>query len=419
MKTIYNRSTFFFILFFLAQLVPGQGLPTAKPEEVGLSSKRLDRIKPVLQSYVDQGKLPGLISLVARHGKVVHFEKYGQMDTEKEMQYDTIFRIASMTKPVTSVAVMMLYEEGYFQLNDPVSKFIPEFKNLKVFSKMDKDGPVLVEPKRPVTIRDLLTHTSGLTYGFFGNTPVNRMYRKAGLYGGTLKEMIQKLSKLPLLYQPGTKWHYSMSTDVLGYLVEVISGKPLDKFLEERIFKPLKMKDTGFYVPVEKIGRFAARYGLTKDGGMEVIEKPGTRNVSKPPKYLSGGGGLVSTAPDYIRFAQMLLNKGELEGIRILGRKTVEFMTRNHLPDELLPIHPILPGKGFGLGFAVLVNVPQSYLIGSEGEFEWRGIYNTFFWVDPEEELIMILMTQFTPYLHYPVNKEFKILTYQAVIDWE
>jgi CubicO group peptidase (beta-lactamase class C family) len=417
MKSIYKTAMGFLILFFLAQFVPGQGLPTAKPEQVGLSSKRLERINPIMQSYIDQGKLPGLITMIARQGKVVHFEKYGLMDTNKQMQLDAIFRIASMTKPVTSVAVMILYEEGHFQLDDPVSKYIPEFKNIKVFSKMDNNELIVVEPKRPMTIHDLLTHTSGLTYGIFGNTPVDAMYRRAGLFRGTLKEMVQKLSKIPLLYHPGTKWHYSISIDVLGYFVEVVSGKPLDKFLEQRIFKPLKMKDTGFYVPEEKISRFAARYGLSKDGGIEVIEKPETSNKSRPPRFLSGGGGLVSTASDYIRFAQMLLNKGELEGTRILGRKTVEFMTRNHLSDELLPIHPILPGKGFGLGFAVLVDVPQSYIIGSEGEFEWRGIHNTFFWVDPEEELVMILMTQFTPYLHYPINKEFKVLTYQAIID--
>ncbi|MCP5107928.1 MAG: serine hydrolase [bacterium] len=406
---------FFLILLFLPRQVPGQGLPTAKPEDAGLSSTRLARIKPVMQGYVDRGKLAGLMTMVARQGKVVHFETYGRMDTGKEMRHDTIFRIASMTKPVTSVAVMMLYEEGYFQLYDPVSKFIPEFKKVKVFSKMDRDKPVLVEPKRPMTIRDLLTHTSGLTYGFFGKTPVNEMYRSAGLYNGTLKEMIPKLSELPLLYQPGTRWHYSMSTDVLGYLVEVISGKPLDEFLEERIFKPLKMKDTGFYVPKEKLNRFAARYGL-KDGHLKVIEKPGTSNKTKAPKFLSGGGGLLSTAPDYIRFAQMLLNKGQLEGVRILGRKTVELMTMNHLPDEFLPIHPVLSGKGFGLGFAVLVDVPRFQITGSEGEFEWRGIYNTFFWVDPAEELVAILMTQFSPYLYYPVHDEFRVLTYQAII---
>ena len=414
MKTIFTTLIFFLILFFLPQQVPGQGLPTAKPEDVGLSSTRLDRIKPFIQSYVDQGKLAGLITMVARQGKVVHFETYGRMDTEKEMQHDTIFRIASMTKPVTSVAIMMLYEEGYFQLYDPVSKFIPEFKKVKVFSKMDQDKPVLVESKRPITIRDLLTHTSGLTYGFFGKTPVDEMYRSAGLRNGTLKEMILKLSKLPLLYQPGTKWNYSFSTDVLGYLVEVISRKPLDEFLEERIFKPLKMKDTGFHVPKEKMNRFAARYSLKK-GHLNVLKKPENYNRAKAPKFLSGGGGLLSTAPDYIRFALMLLNKGELEGTRILGRKTVELMTMNHLPDEFLPIHPVLSGKGFGLGFAVLVDVPQSHMIGSVGEFEWRGIYNTFFWVNPAEELVMILMTQFSPYLHYPVHDEFKVLTYQAI----
>jgi CubicO group peptidase (beta-lactamase class C family) len=404
-------------LFFLIPLLPAKNLPTAKPEEVGLSPERLTRIKPVMQGYIDQDKLPGLITLVARRGKVVHFEKYGNMDKNKPMQYDTIFRIASMTKPVTGVAVMMLYEEGHFLLDDPVSKFIPGFKDVKVFSGVEKGEMKCVEPGSPITIRDLLTHTAGLTYGAFGDTPVDLLYRKAGLYRGTLKDMVQKLTKIPLLYQPGSRWHYSVATDVLGYLVEVISGQPFDRFLEQRLFKPLGMKDTGFYVPGENISRFAALYGLRKDGSIKIIDSPAASRYARPPEFVSGGGGLVSTVSDYFRFAHMLLNKGEYEGKRFLGRKTVEFMTRNHLPEEFLPIHPVLPGKGFGLGFAVLVDVPGSKTIGSAGEFEWRGINNTFFWVDPEEELIMILMTQFSPYLYYPVNKQFKVLTYQAIVD--
>ncbi len=418
MKTNYKTLTLFLVLFFLAPSVSGQGLPTAKPNEMGFSSTRLNRIKPFMQSYVDQGKLPGLITMIARHGKVVHFEKYGVMDVDKPMQFDTIFRIASMTKPITSVAIMMLYEEGKFLLNDPISKFIPKFKDVKVFSHIDKNGLRLVEPNNPITIRDLLTHTSGLTYGFFGNTPVDSMYRKAALFSGTLEEMVQKVTKLPLIYQPGTKWNYSVSTDVLGYLVEVLSGKPFNEFLQQRVvFKPLGMNDTDFYVPQGKINRFAASYRRAKDGTIQVSDKPETSTFLKHPTLCSGGGGLVSTASDYMRFAQMLLNKGELEGTRLLGRKTVEFMTKNQLSDELLPIHPGLLGQGFGLGFAVLESTAQSYSIGSEGEFEWRGIYNTFFWVDPKEDMILILMTQFSPYLYYPTYKEFKVLTYQAIVD--
>jgi len=410
MKSIFRILSIFLILLFIVPTVFSQGLPTASPEEVGFSSSRLDRIKPAMQIYVSQNKLPGLISLVARRGEVVHFEKYGKMNENQSMQFDAIFRIASMTKPVTSTAIMMLYEEGRFQLNDPVSKYIPEFNDLKVFSGVEKGELKLVKPENPMTIRDLLTHTSGLTYGFFGNSPVDSIYKVSKLFDGTLNEMINKLAGIPLLFQPGTKWNYSMSTDVLGYLVEVISGKSFDEFLEERIFKPLKMKDTGFFVPKDKVNRFAAVYGMAEGGEIKVVQKPKT--TGKLPKLLSGGGGLMSTISDYSRFAQMLLNKGELDGTRLLGRKTVEFMTQNHLSFDAGR-----PGRGFGLGFAVTENVAKSNLIGSKGEYWWAGIHNTFFWVDPEEEMILILMTQFSPFRYYPVHKEFKILTYQAIID--
>jgi CubicO group peptidase (beta-lactamase class C family) len=280
-------------------------LLTDKPEKVGMSSERLNRIKPVMQRYVDENKLPGMITMVARHGKVVHFDKYGLMDVDKPMQFNTIFRLASMTKPVTSVAVMMLYEEGYFQLDDPIGIYIPEFKDLKVISSLDEGGIHTVDAIRPMTIRDLLTHTSGLS-GVGADSPVDSMYREANLSDGTLKDMIQKLSKIPLLYQPGTRWNYSRSTDVLGYLVEVISGKPFDVFLKERIFKPLKMSDTGFYVPQEKIEQVAAVYA-PDSLGIKVIMKPDTSNVSTPVEFLSGNGGLVSTATDFMIFSQMLM----------------------------------------------------------------------------------------------------------------
>ena len=292
MKTNTSALSFLLVLLFFFQSVQGQGLPTARPEEVGLSAARLERIKPFMQSYVDQGKLSGLITMIARRGRVVHFEKYGVMDSGRPMQLDAIFRIASMTKPITSTAIMMLYEEGKFQLNDPVSKFIPGFKDVKVFSGTDENGIKLEEAKNPMTIRDLLTHTSGLTYGDFGDTPVDMMYRKADLQGGTLKEMVDKLTKLPLLYQPGTKWNYSVSTDVLGYIVEVISGKPLDEFFQQRIFSPLRMSDTGFYVPKEKINRFTALYELAKDGKIFVGETPQASRFAKPPNIWAAAAGL-------------------------------------------------------------------------------------------------------------------------------
>ncbi len=353
---------------------PENRLPTAKPEKVGMSSERLNRIKPVMQNYVNENKLPGLITIVARHSKVVHFEKYGLMDVDKPMQLNTIFRIASMTKPVTSVAVMMLYEEGHFQLDDPVANYIPEFKNVKVFSSQDKNGIHVVDQIKPITIRDLLTHTSGLS-GVGADTPVDSMYRTANLSEETLKDMIQKLSKIPLLYQPGTRWNYSRSTDVLGYLVEVISGNPLNVFLKEKIFIPLKMKDTDFYVFRDKIERVAAVYAPADSIGIKIIMKPDTSNISIPVKFLSGNGGLVSTATDYMIFSQMLLNKGEYNGVRILGSNTVDLMTSNHISNEIMPdddfFGPLLSGMGFGFGFAVLQDNIQSNKIGSKGSYWW------------------------------------------------
>ncbi|TAL66656.1 MAG: class A beta-lactamase-related serine hydrolase [Bacteroidetes bacterium] len=416
-KTIY--------LCLILAILPGctqqeNKLPTAKPEKVGMSSERINRIKPVMQRYIDENKLPGMLTMVARHGKVIHFEKYGLMDVDKPMQFNTIFRIASMTKPVTSVAVMMLYEEGHFQLDDPVADYIPEFKNLKVFSSIDKDGIHTLDPIRPMTIRDLLTHTSGLS-GVGADTPVDSIYSTANLSEGTLKDMIQKLSKIPLLYQPGTRWNYSRSTDVLGYLVEVISGKPLDVFLKERIFIPLKMKDTDFYVTIDKIERVAAVYAPADSIGIKVIMKPDTNNISIPVKFLSGNGGLVSTATDYMIFSQMLLNKGKYNGVRLLGSNTVDLMTSNHISNEIMPdddfFGQLLSGMGFGFGFAVLQDNIQSNIIGSKGSYWWSGSANTYFYIDPKEELILILMTQFVPNFYYPVCKEFRELVYQTIVD--
>jgi CubicO group peptidase (beta-lactamase class C family) len=430
MKTTLGTITLILVQLFLIQAVFSQGLPTAKPEEVGMSSDRLNRINPVMQSYVDENIFPGLITLVARRGKVVHFEKYGMMDIDKPMQFNTIFRIASMTKPITSVAVMMLYEEGHFQLFDPISKYIPEFKDLKVFSSTDENGLQLVDQNNQITIHDLLTHTAAINRGS-GNTPqeliVDSLYRQIDMSDGTLKDMTNKIAEIPLLYQPGTKWSYSnASTNVLAHLVEVISDKPFNEFLEERIFIPLNMKDTDFYVPEEKINRFAALYRLSENSGIKVLEKQETSAMSTPPKFYSAAGGLVSTVTDYAIFAQMLLNKGEFNGTRLLGRKTVEFMTQNHLSEELLPIkmvilrdgmkYDLIPGLGFGLGFGVTIDVPKSHTLASLGRFMWSGSFTTAFWVDPEEEMIGILMTQVSPSQHYYDN-EFLVLVYQAIVD--
>jgi CubicO group peptidase (beta-lactamase class C family) len=393
-------------------------LPTAKPEQVGLSSDRFNQIKPLIQRYIDEKKLPGIITMIARHGKVVCFEKYGLMGIDKPMQLNAIFRIASMTKPITSVAAMMLYEEGHFQLDDPVAKYIPEFKDLKVFSCKDKNGIHVEDQRKPMTISDLLSHTSGLGSGA-EDSPVDSMYRTANLSGGTLKDMIQKLAKIPLKYQPGTRWQYSRSSDVLGYLVEVISGKPLDIFFKERIFKPLKMTDTDYSVPKDKLNRVSAVYGLADSVGIKVLTDPEINNVSGPVKFLSGNGGLVSTATDYMIFSQMLLNKGEYNGVRLLKSKTVDLMTSNHISNMIMPdddfLGPLMLGMGFGFGFAILQDNIRANTTGSKGSYWWSGAGNTYFYVDPKEELILILMTQFVPSYYYPINKEFRELVYQAI----
>ena len=396
------------------------------PEKVGLSSARLSRIGPVMQRYVDQHKLAGIVTMIARHGKVAHLERFGMMDldTAKPMQFDTIFRIYSMTKPITSVALMMLYEEGRFQLNDPVTRFLPEFKKVQVWMGEGE----LADPIREITIHDLLTHTAGLSYGVYEDTrvPVDKLYDQAGLFDGdiTLEEMVRRIADLPLVHQPGQAWWYSVATDVVGYLVQVISGMPFDVFLEERILGPLGMEDTGFYVPAGKLDRLATLYGAAEDGGLkELVNTSVVGDYTKPPRLLSGGGGLVSTASDYVRFSQMLLNGGELDGVRLLGRKTVELMTINHLPDALIPIrmapYDTMHGYGFGLGFRVLMDVAQSGMLGSEGVYRWGGWASTAFFIDPKEELIALLLPQFIPSgaARYPIDSEFQTLVYQALVD--
>jgi CubicO group peptidase (beta-lactamase class C family) len=396
----------------------------AGPEEVGFSASRLSRVGTAMQRYVDQGKLAGVIAAVARRGRMVYRQCLGMMDLEaaKPMQFDTILRFYSMTKPITSVALMMLYEEGRFQLHDPVSRFIPELAAVKVYAESQ-----LADLNRAITIHDLLTHTAGLGYGFDTDSPVESMYREAGMFEGPLyllefppQEMIRRLGGLPLIYQPGTAWRYSVATDVLGYLIELISDMPLDQFLEERLFEPLGMSDTAFHVPGHKLERFAALYGPAQGGGVELLDHPLTSPFARPPAGLSGGVGLVSTAADYLRFTQMLLNGGELEGVRLLGRKTVALMRINHLPDRLIPIQVpprTLHGCGFGLGFRVVVEVAQAGRLGSAGEFAWGGYASTSFFIDPREELIGLLLTQLAPSRFYPIRDDFKVLVYQALVD--
>jgi len=401
-------------------------METATPEQVGLSAKRLERIRPVMQRYVDRKKLAGVLTLVARRGKIAHLECFGMMDLEagKPMQADALFRLYSMTKPITSVAVMMLYEEGRFQLYDPVSNYIPELTSLKVKHRVTAKGLQLVDAERDMTVRDLLTHTSGLTYDTLEESPIGDMYRQVDPLNatGTLKEMVVKLAQLPLVHLPGSAWRYGVSTDVLGYLVEVVSGMPFEQFLERRLFQPLGMHDTAFYVPKEKIDRLSANYGLDTTGSIKLIDAPATSTFlsrSTPPH---GGDGLVSTAADYLRFCQMLLDGGEIEGARLLSRKTVELMTANHLPDHLVlklfkGMEHLTTGYGFGLGFRVLLNVAEAQTLASVGEYGWTGAASTVFFIDPKEELIGLLLPQLLPMGTYPVDREFHTLVYQAIAD--
>jgi CubicO group peptidase (beta-lactamase class C family) len=375
----------------------------------------------VLKADIDEGKIPGAVVLVVRKGKTVYFESFGMRDkiAGTPMEKDSIFRIYSMTKPIVSVAAMMLHEEGRISLGDPVSKYIPEFKGLEVGMETTDSATgettfSTVPAKREMNIHDLLRQTSGLTYGFFGKSAVKTMYKKAGIYkkNQTLAEFVQKLSKLPLAYQPGTKWEYSRSTDVLGHVNELASGMSLDQFLEERIFRPLGMNDTGFYVPPEKLDRLVQQD--PKDGKRRPL-----LDVTKPPKFLSGGGGLVTTAGDYARFLQMLLDGGKLDKTRLLGRHTVQYMTADHLSsyiDKSGPRYYPGDGYGFGLGFAVRVEPGVSRLPGSTGDYFWLGYAGTNFFVNPQEELIGVFMiqepTQMTHYIRL-----FRNLVMQAIVD--
>ncbi len=397
-------------------------MDTIVPEKAGFSSSRLDRIHTVMQSYVNQGKLPGAVTMISRRGQLVHAECYGMRDVQakKPMRFDTLFPIFSMTKPITAAAMMILYEEGCYQLFDPLSKFIPGFKDVKVVRNATSTELELTDLEREITIRDLLTQTSGLVSGAWLPSPLSKLVEEIGLHRreNTLQEITQKLSTLPLIHQPGKAWRYGDSPEVLGYLVELISGMSFDTFLKQRIFGPLGMVDTGFGIPEDQRDRLARLYGFSATG--EYEEKVEFDPWLIPSSIPRGGFGLISTAPDYLRFAQMLLNKGELVGERILGRKTVEYMTRNHLPMELLPIelYPggAIHGYGYGFLFGVLVDATQAGLLGSEGEYYWGGL-STIFWIDPKEDLFALLMTRLEYPRHVPIYYDFRTLTYQAISD--
>jgi CubicO group peptidase (beta-lactamase class C family) len=402
----------------------------AAPEEVGLSSRGLDHVRQLVQGYVDEGKLPGAISVVARRGRVAHAETYGRMDAERDrpMHADTLFRIYSMTKPIASVGLMQLYEEGRFQLDDPVSRFIPAFKELTVYESGSADALQTRPPEREVSIRDLLTHMSGLV-ARDTPSPVGELYRRAGFKGGestgTLADMVEALVRIPLACDPGTRWIYGISTDLVGYLCEVISGLPLDRYLEERLLGPLGMADTSFWVPAEKLDRFAANYAPRSGPvGYTLVDDPLTSSYARPRTYFSGAGGLVSSAGDYLRFCRMLANGGELDGVRILGPRTLALMTLNHLPGGLdlatvaqNAAETQRAGQGFGLGFAVLLDQAVAQIIGTPGEYYWGGFASTAFFVNPAEELIMLFLTQLRPSTTYPIRRELRSIIYSAIVD--
>lgn len=403
----------------VATSISAQRLPLAVPEEVGLSSERLERIGEVFQDYVEEGRIAGAVGMVLRNGKLAYVDAWGMRDLEAGdvMEEDDLFKICSMTKPVASVAVMTLYEEGHFFLSDPIGRYLPALANLRVANLAEASAGQEIpteRARRQVTIHDLLRHTSGFTYGDLSNTVVDAVYREREiLYQPTLEDQVAALGEIPLLYQPGTQWNYSVSVDVLGRLVEVVSGQPFDVFLRERIFDPLGMADTGFRVPDSKSDRVAPTYGHS---GPDRALGPGDTSICDlPPTLFSGGAGLRSTAQDYARFAQMLLNGGELDGARILGRKTVELMTVDHL-EEGMPTGFLSPGWSFGLGFTVKTEAGLDGLPSSVGEYNWIGIQGTSFWVDPEEDLVGVFMVQIRPNRDITFRDQFKRLVYQALI---
>lgn len=424
------------LMMVLTPLASSKDLPTVRPEIVGMSSERLARIKPLLQRYVDEGKVAGIQTLIARKGKIVHFEQVGKLDldTHSALREDSLFRIYSMTKPITTTAAMILYEEGKLQLDDPVEKYLPAFKNKKVLV----DGE-LVDATHAITIRELMSHTAGLTYGIFGNSVIDQKYRVAMFGEGhqfsfnnttinadaskikTLDDLVSAIGPIPLQYQPGTQWVYSLSVDILGAVVEKVSGQSLDVFMLERLFKPLRMNDTFFEVPKEKLQRFGTLQAKDAGGKLMVIDRPKTSDFANNVTFFSGGGGLVSSAMDYLRYSQMMLNGGELDGIRILSPTTIDLMTRDQLTQSARlgydPRPGIMGDVSFGLGFGLAVKAPR-VRSGSKGSYRWAGIAGTDFWIDPKEDLTAMILVQM---MGYPpaLRNEFKTLVYQAITEMD
>lgn len=399
------------------------------PREVGLCPDRLERIDAWMRRYVEAGKLAGLSVSVLRRGQQAFFRAHGLADIARKKPFaqDTIARIYSMTKPLTSVAVLMLYEEGRFQLDDPLARYLPDFADMRVATGGSRVKIETVPANRPLTIRDLLTHTGGLTYGFMEATLVDALYRQHGIdfqsSDESLADLVGRVAEQPLLAQPGAEWNYSVSTDVLGHLVAVLSDMPFDVFLRERVLRPLGMNDTDFFVPEDKHERFAAAYVFDREGRLTLYDDAvGSRFLSRPP-IASGGGGLVGTAPDYLRFCRFILNRGELDGVRLIGRKSVELMTANHLDGDLAAMgqprfaESSYTGIGFGLGFSVMLDPARAHILGTPGEVAWGGLASTSFWIDPVEELAVVLMAQLLPSSALPIRRELRVLTYGALVD--
>jgi len=417
------RKIAFLLALSIAVPLSATDLDVVKPESVGFSGERLGKIGEFVRRDIDAGKLVGVVTMVARHGKIVHFETAGTygLDDDRPIGKDALFRLYSMTKPITTVAAMMLYEDGAFQLGDPVAKYLPEFAEQKLL----RNGE-LVEPASPMTIEQLMSHSAGLVYGYYTDNPVDLAYREAKLFeSANLDEFVDKLAGLPLRFEPGSRYHYSVATDVLGAIVERLSGMTLEEYFNERIFTPLGMHDTYFNVPDDKLDRVASNhYWDAEAGRMAVIPPERTRPVQGVTLF-SGGGGLLSTAMDYMIFCEMLRQGGSYNGARILGPKTVQYMTISHLTDKVrnngaseYPASHLYPGHSFGLGFTVITDAGQAQVISSNGAFSWGGAANTKFWIDPQEDLVAVLMTQF---LGSPWSDEtrysMKIATYQALTE--
>ena len=427
------------LLLIMCGVAAAQTLPTVTPEKVGMSADRLERITRMTQGYVDEGKIAGIITLVARHGKIVHFEAVGNKSVadSRPLAKDDLFRIFSMTKPITAVAAMQLYEQGKFQLDDPVSKFVPELEKLTVWQE-DEDGKggKTVPVETVMTMQHLLTHTAGFTYGFDPTDPVDKLYDKAELWSADdLDDFVTRLGKLPLRYEPGQRWHYSVAVDVTGLVVQRLSGQPFDEYLEEHVFQPLNMDDTFFSVPADKRERFLPNHFLDPDTGTPKLikaERNEEGNLTEECDAMcdydevtlfSGGGGLVSTTLDYLNFMEMLRNGGEFKGARLLSPKTIAYMTKNHIPSITAGggsgEQPALGGRalqgfGFGLGFGIITDPVAARVMDSAGEYFWGGAAGTVFWIDPEEDLVVVGMMQLMR--SWPsFRADLKVATYQAL----